>query len=299
MTNWSDYCLFGLRVRSAFPLPELAPATHAEPPDVTITFGRIDRPMGMAGLEPVDGGLLLSIDEVGRYLICNGTEILIDAIAGTDPRNIRLFLLGSAFGALLHQRGLLPLHANAVEIDGRAVAFMGESGAGKSTLTAWFHDQGHRVLADDVCVVRFAGDGRPLAFPGVPRVRLWRDALDALGRNHECYRRSFSGDEDYDKFDVPLTFNALESLPLNDILVLERGDRLRIDPLTDLAAVEAVFAHTYRGAFVHVAESAVEHWRQCVQLVQQCRVATLTRSWSTAKFDVECRDVVRYLELLD
>ena len=61
-------------------------------------------------------------------------------------------------GAALHQRGILPLHANAVEIDHRAVAFMGASGAGKSTLAAWFHDQGYPILADDVCVIR-ADDG--------------------------------------------------------------------------------------------------------------------------------------------
>ena len=82
-------------------------------------------------------------------------EIVAEPRQGVPDSNVRLFLLGSAMGALLHQRGLLPLHTNAVEVGGRAFAFMGKSGAGKSTLAAWFHDRGFRIVADDVCVVGF------------------------------------------------------------------------------------------------------------------------------------------------
>ena len=78
---------------------------------------------------------------------------------------------------ILHQRSLLPLHANAMVVEGRAIGFMGHPGAGKSTLAAWFHDRGFDVLADDVCVVTPGPDGRPLAHPGIPRLRLWREAL--------------------------------------------------------------------------------------------------------------------------
>src|SRR5258708_39789946 len=83
-------------------------------------------------------------------------------------------------GAIFHQRGLLPLHANAIEVGGQAVAFVGPSGAGKSTLAAYFRDRGYRVLCDDVWVVSFGSDGEPLAWPGVPRVKLWGDALAAF-----------------------------------------------------------------------------------------------------------------------
>src|SRR5215213_168075 len=154
-----DYTVFGLRVRSALELPELFQAKGEGEPDVRIETGSIDAPESAPGLSARDGGLLLTVADAGRFLISQGRTIRVEALNGVDPRNVRLFLLGSAFGALLHQRGLLPLHANAIEVDGTAVAFMGASGAGKSTLAAWFHDRGYRIIADDVCVVRFDDRG--------------------------------------------------------------------------------------------------------------------------------------------
>ena len=138
------------------------------------------------------------------YAVLEGRRIIVDPADGADPRNVRLYLLGSAMGLLLHQRGVLPLHANAVEIDGQAFAFMGPSGAGKSTLAAWFHDQGLRVVADDVCAVHFDAQLRPWVSQGLPRLRLWKSALEATGRSDGHFQRSYAGDEQWDKFDVPL-----------------------------------------------------------------------------------------------
>jgi hypothetical protein len=142
----SDYEVFGLKIRSEIPLPELQPMENPNDPDVTIRRSPVAA--WRNGLEKWDDALVLAVPEVGRYRIEGGDEILVDQDRGAPDRNLRLFLLGSAFGALLHQRGLLPLHANAVQIDGKAVAFMGASGAGKSTLAAWFYDQGYRIIAE-------------------------------------------------------------------------------------------------------------------------------------------------------
>jgi len=63
---------------------------------------------------------------------------------------VRLYLLGSAWGALCYQRDLLVLHASAVRVDGRAVAFCGRPGMGKSTLAAWLAESGHALVSDDL-----------------------------------------------------------------------------------------------------------------------------------------------------
>ena len=47
--------------------------------------------------------------KVGRYRIEAGNRITVESEPGVPERNVRLFLLGSAFGVLLHQRGLLPV----------------------------------------------------------------------------------------------------------------------------------------------------------------------------------------------
>ena len=49
--------------------------------------------------------------------------------------------------------GLLPLHASAIELDGRAYLFAGKGGAGKSTLTAELLAEGAHLLGDDLSVL--------------------------------------------------------------------------------------------------------------------------------------------------
>lgn len=287
-----DYSVFGLRVRSSIPLPELHATSDGHPPDVIIERGEV--PESEPGLSQVDGSLLLVVPEVARYRIDGGSRITIDAAAGVPERNARLFLLGSAFGALMHQRGMLPLHANAVEIDGKAVAFLGKSGAGKSTLAAWFHDRGHRIIADDVCVVRLDDQGKPIAEPGLPRFRLWREALAAFGRDTSDYAPSYSGDETFDKFDVPVTDeNRVQTeLPLAAIYVLEQGADFSIAPLEGMAAAEAVFANTYRGGFLSDPVHLRAHFEQAVKIIEKVPLFRCQRLWGHEHLDRQAKAIV-------
>lgn len=277
-----DYSVFGLRLRSDLPLPELLEAEGSARAQVTVRIGTVpDAPAGGGGPHLTNGGLLLVIPGVARYFVKGGSTILVEPQPGVPDSNVRLFLLGSAMGALLHQRGLLPLHANAVEVGGRAFAFMGASGAGKSTLAAWFHDRGFRIVADDVCVVGFAEGGRPQVRPGISRLRLWREALDATGRDVAAYQRSFFGDDAPDKYDVPLArpCSTDAPIPLAAVYLLERSETLNIEPLTGVAAAEAVFANTYRGVFVPKTGSSHDHWSASIQLIGGAPIYRAQRRW--------------------
>jgi hypothetical protein len=279
-----DYQLFGLWIRSEVPLPELFPAKGIGTPDVTIR--RCPLPVGnKPGLSGDKDALFLTVPEVARYRIDGGREILIDPEEGVPDRNVRLFLLGSAFGALLHQRGMVPLHANAVEINGKAVAFMGESGAGKSTLAAWFHDRGFRVISDDVCVVEFAANGA-VAMPGVPRLRLWEDVLAATGRTADAFERSYLTDQN-EKYDVPIGLESIAPEPLEIAAIFEinRGPSTRIERLTGVEAAQSVYAHAYRGAFVETVRGAEQFWVSIVELVRAVPVYRLERVWDLAAMD--------------
>ncbi len=283
-----EYSVFGLRVWSELALPELLEANGSSVPQVAVRIGKVPAaPAVGGGPHPIEGGLLLVIEGVGRYFIKDGSEITAEPQPGVPEAKVRLFLLGSAMGVLLHQRGLLPLHANAVEIRDQAFAFMGASGAGKSTLAAWFHDRGFRVVADDVCVVDFAAGGRPQVRPGISRLRLWREALDATGRDVGAYQRSFFGDHAPDKYDVPLTRPCPTDspIPLAALYLLERGETLDTEPLTGVAAAEAVFANTYRGMFVPVTERSYDHWSACVTLVRNTPIYRVRRRWGLDDMD--------------
>lgn len=283
MSRSFDYRVFGLGIRSEIALPELFPDEAGSEPDVTIRIGAV--PQGEP--KPSLGAFVLSIPEVGRYRVEKGREIVVDPNGEVPARNLRLFLLGSAFGALLHQRGMLPLHANAVDLQGRAVAFMGPSGAGKSTLAAWFHDQGHRIIADDVCVAGFDADNLPFAAPGLPRLRLWAEALERIGRVDHEYARSYVGEDQVDKFDVPIQASnaAIQNVPLFALYMLDRGDDFSITRMTGVNAADAVFANTYRGGFVSEVGGAENHWRSVMRLVQNIPVFRVMRAWSLRDFD--------------
>jgi len=286
------YRLFGLDLRSEIDLAGLAPPVESATADVEIGFGSVPGEDSAPGYSAIPEGTLLSVAKVGRYLIREGRQIVIDPAPGASERNLRLFLLGSAIGALLHQRGLLPLHANAIDLGGRAVAFSGHSGAGKSTIAAWFHDRGHSILADDVCVIGFDEAGRALAYPGIPRLRLWREALEASGRDAGAYDRSF---DDIDKYDVPTgTDSRLEPLHLAAIYLLRRaegeeGGNAAIDRLTGVDAIETLMSNTYRGGYLKTIGRTGEHLAACLRVARAVPVFRAQRLWGFERFDEQAK----------
>lgn len=289
-----DYSVFGLRIQSELKLPELAAAAEGGTPDVQIRCGGVAF-VAEPGVHAIDGGALLRVPDVGSYLVRGGSQIVVDPLPGVPEQNIRLFLLGSAMGLILHQRQLLPLHANAVVIGGKAVAFMGASGQGKSTLAAWFHDHDFQVIADDVCVVRFNSIGRPVVSPGLPRLRLWKEVLEATGRQAADYVRSYAGAKQLEKYDVPVSSHArvAEELQLDAIYLLKRGERL-IQQLHGVQAVDAVIANTYRGMFVSVVGDARAHFQSCLKLVDRTPVFEVFRRWDLSEFSDEVREILAH-----
>jgi hypothetical protein len=281
------YRLFGLAIACDLELPELIPDAGAGPADVRVRLGATGAPAETSlGLHVEGEEALLVVQTIGRFLTRGGREMIVEPAPDVSARNLRLYLLGSAFAAVLHQRGLLPLHANAVVVEGAAIGFMGHPGAGKSTLAAWFHDRGFDVLADDVCVVTPAPEGRPLAYPGIPRLRLWREALEASGRQASSYDRAF---DDMDKYTVPTDLERLlPPVPLSHLYLLEKAEG---DPgvvrLEGAAAVEALVANTYRGSYVRLIGRTRQHLLACAELARTVPVFRARRRWGYDNFDAE------------
>jgi hypothetical protein len=179
------YSAYLLSIDSEIALPELSvdSAGSEEAPDVIIRLGDVN-PDGLP--EGLQLGpclwvgrdrLWYHVPNVARFLVQDGNSIRIDPEPGADDDSLRLFLLGSALGALLMQRGYLVLHGNAIRVGNQCLVCVGDPGAGKSTLAAGFMQRGYAVLADDVVPV----DEGCRALPGFPRIKLWQDAVDKLG----------------------------------------------------------------------------------------------------------------------
>ncbi len=178
-----DYCLCGLHIASDFALPGVPAWQGTGTPDVTIAPGHVpDRLPGASGNTfqvGADGTVRVAFPRVGAFLVEGGRRVALAAAPAATTKDIALFLLGSIFGLLCHQRGLFPLHASAIDIGGQAVAFAGDSGAGKSTTAAALVQLGHLLLSDDVSVIDLSGSP-PMLVSTSPTQKLWRDSLLAL-----------------------------------------------------------------------------------------------------------------------
>jgi hypothetical protein len=194
----NDYYLCGWRVRSAMPIPEAMPwVGNDRAPDVRIRLGTAPALIDPVLTGPMqvgrDGTCRLEIDEIGRFLVIGGQEVIIEPCGDVGAPEFQTWLLGTVMGMLCHQRGRFPLHAACVRVDGGAVALTGPPGSGKSTLAAALVRRGHGLLADDVCVIAPQARGGPLIVPSFPRLRLNEDTMEALAIPAEGMPRSGSG----------------------------------------------------------------------------------------------------------
>lgn len=274
------YQAFGLTIESTIPCPELVPQEGA--PDVSIRYGSV--PEALDDVNEAKGwyqqnpeAVLLKIDSIANYLIFQGKKIIIDRVAGSHDDEVRLFLFGSAFGALLHQRGLLPLHGSAIEVHGRAVLFVGPSGNGKSALAGAFHQRGYRIIADDVCVVSTANADLSSVYPGFPRLKLWSDTLEKLGKNPQGLPKvSPTLDKRYFALDSGFCGNPR---PLHRIYELATTDTQEFE-LIHLQGVEKLsiaIEHTYRPEFLTGADRKKQHFVQCAAAIRHASVSRVTR----------------------
>ena len=172
------------------------------------------------------GDLRLTVEGIGRFRISNADQITWQRADGTvSDQDLRTFLLGSAVGALLIQRGMLVLHGNALERDGQAIVCLGHSGAGKSTLACALMQQGWRLLADDL--VAITADGQVL--PGIPRIKLWHDAAKAFGLDPDALPTIRQGMQKYLLLGEAIE-RALQPCPLKALYLIRQQRQDCNDP---------------------------------------------------------------------
>ncbi len=284
------YAAFGLNIASQIPLPELYPLGTGADADVRI---RLEGPAQTFGeFELAAGGpddVTLTFPGAGRYRIHGGAEIAVTPDEGASARMLRLYLLGSAFGALFHQRGLFPLHANAIAANGSAYAFAGPAGIGKSTLAAYFQSRGYDVLCDDVCALSFDAQGRALAWPGLPRLKLWGDAANMFGYDSKRLERAI---DNQDKYHVPLPpVDARGPFPLAGVYILgecESGANFAIARLSGAAALEAIADNIYRYELLAPMALTKAAFENAARVARHSRVYAVSRPRG---FDVFAREM--------
>ncbi len=190
----------------------------------------------------------IKIDNVGDYEIMDGAIIRVKPVK-TINKAFYTYLLGSAFGALLHQLQIIPLHASAVEINNKALLFSADSGYGKSTLCYAMQKAGGRILSDDVCPISISREKVPVVHAAYPQFKLKDDALERL----EVAQHHIKTPVDIDKFAVSSDkdFKA-GRVPLKAIIFLDWAEeQVTLKPVKYLEKILMFKKNIYRPFFVN------------------------------------------------
>lgn len=187
-----DYSVYGGSLRSEIPFSSL-PAGRGAP------HWRLRRAIGApaaAVLDPLgedhvddatrvrlfrhSSGFRLIYDDTGVFDVdAMGTQIDWYAARDAVAEAVQLDVLGRVLPMAMHSAGALCLHGSAVALGTGAVAFLAPKRHGKSTLAHALVRAGARVVTDDVVAIDLRPE--PRMRPGVPQLRLMRDAARHLG----------------------------------------------------------------------------------------------------------------------
>jgi hypothetical protein len=159
----------------------------------------------------------MQVEGVANFYALNGKEIKYTPVDDASPESILLYLNGSVYGAILHQRHILPMHGSSFAINGRGVMLCGESGTGKSALTAAFSKNDCNFLTDDVTPVVFK-ENNPHILALSDRIKLWNDTLEQLKLDKTGLKRISPETEKY-YFKIDKSIPGL--VPLSIIYLLE------------------------------------------------------------------------------
>ncbi len=269
-----NYRAFGLTLGSDLALPGLP--TTADEPTIRIRRTAVPQWLGEPTVQYGERFRFRGQECAIRFplhgfsgRVTNGNLIEFESDPTHDDVS-RLHVLGSCSGALLFQRGLVPLHGNAVSRHDGSLIVVGRIGAGKSTTTMALLQHGYSLVADDISGIDF--DSHELAVaPGYPRIKLWKNTLEQFGLNDRALERVRF---DLEKFNYPVDRAFCEKpKKLEAIYVLHPGDstEVKIRPLSGLEKLESLRPHLYKMRFA----DAVRNWPPV--LAKICRLADSVR----------------------
>ncbi len=311
------YVSCGLAIASDIAVPGLLSSACERPPDLHVSVGRHAEARASLGQERLrylsperceDGTPQLTVwtgsGGAHRLRYSDGTEFIINSQATRvdvdwptplTEADAAVYLLGPVLGFVLRLREMVPLHASAVMIGGRATAFVGDAWAGKSTTAAAFAALGHRVLSDDLLPV--VDNGVPIvACPSHPRLTMWPDSARALfGTSEELPALTPTYDKRYLDLQPGHRFHPTP-VPLEVIYVL--GDRARVlqgwrvVPLTPRAALMALVKNTY-GSYLLDARMRALEFELSSRLVEQVSVRQVTFADDIGQVLESCRALTK------
>ncbi|MEO9129944.1 MAG: hypothetical protein ABI240_01920 [Sphingomonas sp.] len=286
-----SYIVSGLGVSSEIRLPGLIAkeSGRQDAADIVIRSGDVPTQLEGATVRGPSWQLsgdhfLISVPGILRMLLIGGNQILFETESGVSAEEAAVFVSGTGFGILLHQRGRIVLHASAVRVNDSAVLFCGPSGAGKSTLAAALVGAGYDLVTDDFCGLSFDAEGSPWVEPDGRQLKLWQNSIDRLSL---AERRAAPVRSAIQKYYVQPRAATASALPLAAIYVLREARPPFAPGIARPNIVDAglmVRNNAYRPAMVRRMAQMDLYFQAAATITQRAGVFTLTREINFARF---------------
>lgn len=219
----------------------------------------------------------MQVKGVGDFYACKGCEVEYSPAPEATLASLELFLNGSVFGAILHQRNILPMHGSSFRWNDEGIMLCGDSGAGKSALTAAFCLSGAQFLTDDVTPIVFDRD-QPGILPLSDRIKLWNDSLDQLDQEKGHLPEIRPGES---KFYFPVEHGKdSEVYPLHRICIMVPADLAgpELEELSGIEAFKALRNEVYRFEYLKAMPlSEISYLEKLLGLAKKTNIFRLTR----------------------
>lgn len=237
----------------------------------------------------------LFVEGVAEYCVEDGNSITIKAAPGANNSDLVAFLMSSAIGVLLQQRGTLPLHASAVATDRGALLIAGKSGAGKSTTMAALTQRGFAMMSDDITPVILDGN-TPVAQPAYPSSRLWGDALQGLGQRAETLAQVR---EKVDKFYLPIGKFHDQIEPIAGVVIMDvhNGTDILIDSVSASEAYGLLSRFSFRKRFLKCQNLLPFQFAVTTAMARAVRVIRVRRPMTPFLADQVAQEIANTFEV--
>lgn len=246
-------------------------------------------PSHCGGQEVLPGHYVMTEDEFllrspdgAAFHYRRGHGVIMQCEDANAREEADLWFSGSVYSAIAAINGLTPLHASALQIDGKIVAITGLTGAGKSTLVAALMDRDMPLFCDDTLVVQSRSGKAGMCLPGHKRLKLDADAARLTGAEmQEAVASSIA--KNYAKaVTAPDQFAA----PLDTLIVLREGEQIEIAEISAGEAIAALLQDHYTVDYGQLASAGgrQQYWQTISGIVSSTYCVAFTRPKDRTRF---------------
>jgi hypothetical protein len=218
----------------------------------------------------------MDVPGVAWFYAAKGEYVSVLSSPDADISSVELYLNGSVYGAILHQRKIIPLHGSCFTYGGKGVMICGGTGVGKSSLTASFCLSGAEFLTDDVTPI-LVKDGEPLIWALSDRIKLWNDTLEQLEQSERGLHRVDPG---WEKFYYPMDEAGGKTVRLDLIYILgiKSTGVIEFEELSGSSKFTALGGEIYRSEYLPgMPENEPVYFRNLVDISNRVRVFRVAR----------------------